>query len=862
MRTAHIIIILALALLATRAESQVNPPPPPGTPTATVAAGTRYEAGWFRRFFLGDNYRDLWSTPITITVLDLSTTAGGLKPTEVGGGKQTKTLRLEASDGREFVFRPVDKDGLSTPEGFENTIVESVLRDQVSAHHPASALVADVLLTAAGVLHPSPILVVMPDDPRLGEFREAYAGRLGLFEVYPTAPERPAESVIAGKMIHDWTAGFAGAVEIIDSDSLPRLLDADPREQIDARAYLKARLMDMLINDYDRNMGNWKWARMEPDGVWQPSARDRDKAMIDYGAVPAMIGPVAPQLIRFQGEYPRMSGLTSKSIDLDRRLLSGLEESVYDSMAVYLVGRLTDSIIDSAVRAMPSEYHQRVPEAAANLKARREQMPDQAKRFYRLLAEVVNIHATDAADSATVTIVDERYTDIELRSGNGAPYYQRRFDEESTRQIRLYLHGGDDHALVRGGADPHMRIRVIGGNGNNELVNASHVKTGERELRFYDEGSVDDIPYGTEPTFDRRPWVRKEMGPTLPPGRDWGSGLSPAMKLDTEGDELGVIAALGVTRKSYGFGRHPYSNRIQMAGEYAFGVGRWRVLGDADKRWEQTHFHVMMNAHWSQIELLNFYGFGNDTPAVGSPMYFRAPNEQWMVFPALAYAVGPKSDIVAGPVFKHSTTDMTPGRFLADTRPYGSGEFSQAGFRVGLYKDSRIRAKDAYSGLLIDLSATAYPEALDVTSPFEVYALHTAAYYTFPIIKRPFLSLKAGAQEVRGDFPFHEAAFVGGKPSERNLARERYAGDRSFYGSAELRLPLFGFAYMLPFDIGAYVYGDGGRVYLDDVSPGGWHHSHGAGVWIGILNPMSGVGVDLGNEVGRNIVQAKIGFEF
>ena len=217
---------------------------------------------------------------------------------------------------------------------------------------------------------------------------------------------------------------------------------------------------------------------------------------------------------------------------------------------------------------------------------------------------------------------------------------------------------------------------------------------------------------------------------------------------------------------------------------------------------------------------------------------------------------------MVGPVFKHSTTDMTPGRYVADTSPYGSGEFSQMGFRVGLYKDSRVRARDAFSGLLIDLSATAYPASLDVTSPFEVYALNTAAYYTFPIIKRPFLSLKAGAQEVRGDFPFQEAAFIGGKPSERDIPRERFAGDQSFYGSAELRVPLFGFAYVLPFDFGTYIYADAGRVYLNGESPGGLHHSSGAGIWIGILNPISGVSVDIGNDVGRNIVQAKIGFQF
>jgi hypothetical protein len=74
-------------------------------------------------------------------------------------------------------------------------------RDRVSAHHPAGAEVADVLLTAAGVLHATPKLAVMPDDPLLGKFQKDFAGKLGMIEPYPNVP--------------DSSAGFAGAVEII-----------------------------------------------------------------------------------------------------------------------------------------------------------------------------------------------------------------------------------------------------------------------------------------------------------------------------------------------------------------------------------------------------------------------------------------------------------------------------------------------------------------------------------------------------------------------------------------------------------------------------------------------------------------------
>lgn len=838
-------LTLVLAIDAGRAEAQVKPPPPPGTPRSTVAAGARYEGSAFRRFFLGGNYRELWSTPITVPVLDLRTFAGGLAPTKIGGSKQTKSLRFEASNGGEFVFRLVDKDGLNLPPGYEHTIVESVARDQVSSHHPAGAEVADVLLTAAGVLHPTPVLVVMPDDPLLGEFRTEFAGRLGMIEPYPTVP--------------DSSVGFAGALEIIDSDSLQVLLDADPRQQVDALAFLTVRLVDMFMNDWDRNPGNWKWARMEPEGMWQPIARDRDKVMITYGGLPAALGDVMPQLIRFQKTYPRMSGLTSKSIDLDRRLLSGLGASAFDSIAVYLAGRFTDALIDSALRAMPREYDDAAPEAAAKLKSRRDRLPEQAQHFYKLLAEVVDIHASDAADSATVTLIDDRHVDVEIRSGNGAPHFRRRFDERETQQVRLYLHGGDDRAEVLGDAKPAFKFRVIGGNGTNELIDDSS-RSGK--VRFYDQGTVTDISYAKEPTFDRRPWVRKEMGPALAPGRDWGAGFSPAAKLDSEGDELGLMAALGVARKSYAFGRHPYGSRVAVVGEYSFGVGKFRVLGAADKRWEKTPLHVTAKAHWSELEVINFYGFGNDTPALAPEEYYDADQQQWMVYPALAYAVGPYSNVEMGLVFKHSSTDTVSGHYLSDTKPYGIGEFEQTGFRLGIYKDSRIRARDAYRGLLLDLSATVYPAVLDVTSQFEVYSLATAAYFTFPVIKRPFLSLKAGAKQVHAAFPFHEAAFVGGEPSERKLPYQRYGGDAALYGSAELRIPVVGFPFILPIDIGVYVYGNAGRVYVDRQSPDGWHTSRGAGVWIGILNPSSGVEVDLGNYVGRNIVQAKIGFKF
>ena len=56
-----------------------QPPPPRITSRDSVAlpAGKRYEAGSFTRFFLGNTYRDLWTTPVRAPVLDLEHYAGG-----------------------------------------------------------------------------------------------------------------------------------------------------------------------------------------------------------------------------------------------------------------------------------------------------------------------------------------------------------------------------------------------------------------------------------------------------------------------------------------------------------------------------------------------------------------------------------------------------------------------------------------------------------------------------------------------------------------------------------------------------------------------------------------------------------------
>jgi hypothetical protein len=39
--------------------------------TRKVVSGAQYKAGGSHRFFFGDEYRDVWTMPVTVEVLDL-----------------------------------------------------------------------------------------------------------------------------------------------------------------------------------------------------------------------------------------------------------------------------------------------------------------------------------------------------------------------------------------------------------------------------------------------------------------------------------------------------------------------------------------------------------------------------------------------------------------------------------------------------------------------------------------------------------------------------------------------------------------------------------------------------------------------
>jgi hypothetical protein len=548
-------LVLADPRAAAAQELAARPAEPRVADSVQVVAGDRYRAGALHRLFLGGGYRALWASPVRVPVLDLDRVAGGLRVIEARGGRQTRSLELVALDGREFRFRSADKDpslGLS-PE-LRKSVFRGLFQDQTSALYPGASVAAAALAEAAGIPHTMMGLFVLPDDRRLGKFRRKFGGMLGTLELYPSAG-RPG------------APGFMGYRDVRKTEKLIERINASPDDQVDARAYLAARLFDMFANDADRHPGQWRWGtrdRAKPRR-WKVIPMDRDNAFSSYGGMVATVARLrSPQLVPFTGAY-RLRGLTRKSGELDARLLVGLERAVWDSVAASLQDRLTDSAIAGALSRLPLSYRRlSAASVEAKLRSRRDRLPEIATAFYERLARVVDVHGTDVAELAVVRNQPDGSVEILLArrdTPRGSPHFRRRFVPEETSEVRLYLHGGGDSLGISGTSRARVMVRVIGGDGADVLGARSTLPD---NMRIYPSGP-DEVLYGPDSlataALDRRPWTRTVDGRITPPPPDRDHELVPTFRGHRAG--FGTGLEMGLALRHYAFAIRPTSAKCR-----------------------------------------------------------------------------------------------------------------------------------------------------------------------------------------------------------------------------------------------------------------------------------------------------------
>jgi hypothetical protein len=800
-----------------------------GPDSVVVVPGTRYRASWPHRVLFGSQWRDEWTTVLRVRKLDLGTFDGGLTPFRRGGGQQTKNLRLKSVNGQEWTFRSVDKDPARAldPE-LRDSMAGELVRDLTSTAHPTAALVVAPLLEAVDVLHATPELVVMPDDPRLGEFRD-FAGVLGMIELR------------AGR-------GFAGASKALGTLELFARLEGRRDEQVDAHAYLRARLIDILVGDWDRHVSQWRWLRFDEGGnrLWRPVPRDRDQAFSRFdGIFPSLAEYYTKQLASFHDGYPAIDKLTYSGRYIDRRFLVQLDEAEWRAVSSDVVGRLTNDTIVSAVRRLPPELYAkggaRLEEA---LRARRDALGAASEAFYRLLAKDVDVYGTEQADRASIRRSPNGSVELTLSAYDGetgeavaASYFHRSFRPGETSEIRLYLLGGADRVIEEGERNEAIRVRIVQGSpgeGGEHRVAASARGSGSGGL------APDEVVDGAADDEDdlRRRYERV---------RDWGSDWLVFPQLAYDGTR-GLFAGARVQLTQFGFGRDPFADQMSFAAAWSTALNQPRLEYSLDVR-TRSSVGALAYVAYSGVDLASFFGLGNDSirdTGLAARNFYTVQQHHLVLRPlAVASLFGPVHGYAGATLEYFSNQADVP---TAASSSYGYGKMALTSTELGVAVDTRTGTLTRKRGVAADVSVRYFPPWLDNAEGFTKVRAEASALLGSDLASPVLLGLRVAGEKNWGRYPFFEAAFIGGAAlpspldvtggSSGNLLRgydlNRFAGDASAVANADLRIPLGKYSAILPLRYGLLALADVGRVFVSSETSSRWHSGVGGGVWLAL----------------------------
>lgn len=342
-----------------------------------VIPGEYYKRGALHHFFFGKKNRDIWTTPITAKVLHLDTMSGGLKPYEIGGSQQTISVRLTDSSGRHWVLRSVNKDQQNAlPKILRHSALRFMFRDQVASMNPYAPLVAASLAESADLPHLNPQLFWMPYNERHGEYNEKIAGRLVYLEEHldTTWHHSPV---------------YKSVIDIVDTDDMDEISQKQ-QTTLDTLLYLKTRLFDMLICDWDRHEDQWRWALVDSGEkqFFMPIAKDRDMALyvFDEGVFSHITLTINHKFQSFRTKVASVEGLMYQSKKLDKQILKGVDKAQFINTAKQLQQQITDVEMQRAFQLYPPKVKQQfAAEHMQILTSRLQQLTSIAGEFWKLI---------------------------------------------------------------------------------------------------------------------------------------------------------------------------------------------------------------------------------------------------------------------------------------------------------------------------------------------------------------------------------------------------------------------------------------------------------------------------------------------
>jgi len=809
----------------------------PSTISAAIYSEEDVEVSNFHKFLWGERYRKQFGTAVKAPTVDLDTLFGGLKPVRKGGGNQSKSLRLEDNKGRQYVMRALKKQASQYLQAIifkdqyigdklDDSFASNLLLDVFTGAHPYAPFVVGDLADAIGVYHTNPVLYYVPKQDALQEFNADFGDELYMIE------EHTSEG-------HNDKASFGYQNTLLSTSDMMKTIRNDEDIMVDEASYIKARLFDMLIGDWDRHQDQWQAFSKMSDGFLLKSA----VALI----------PNARLLRSYNEDLKDVKGINVEPYPLDMALIELSDKSVWDAQVKHIQDNITDAIIEKAFLNVPVEVRDEAVETIKQLlKERRANLQKIADRYYKVINEFAVIKGTNKDDWFDIERMpngETKVTGYRIKNAKKADaFHERIYKREETKEIWIYALDDDDTFNVFGEGNQLIKIRLIGGQ-NNDTYN---IKNGKK-VKLYD--------YKTK----KNTFVTNKGSKKLTD--DYETNVYNYKKLKANTNQLipvigsnpddGLKIGFTNTFTNYNFERNPFSSQHTISGSYFFATSGFELnySGEFANVIGSANLNIDVNFN-SPNFAINYFGFGNSTPNLEPDNdaidfdFNRVKIRTFRATPSLRWKGHYGSLIELGLTYESNEIERTENRFLESQFPANASVFDKQDF-YGIQAKYAYEMKDNTTfptlGMLFSVE-TGYRNNVSTSNGFGYLIPELGFDYKLTPRGQIVLATKLRSHINLGDdFEFYQGAVLGDQTGLRGYRRERFTGKSAFVQSTDIRFNLRRQASnFLPFNIGFYGGFDYGRVWVDDrlvianeFNQDQWNTSIGGGIFLTAYNMLS-----------------------
>lgn len=845
----------------------------PSSKTASIYTQEEVNKGGSYKFFWGDRYRKYYGTEVKAPTVSLDTLFGGLEPVRKGGGNQSKSLRLKDKDGREFVMRALRKNAVQYLQAvafkdqyiegqFNDTYTQGLLQDVFTGAHPYAPFVIGTLADAIGVYHTNPVLYYVPKQNALGKYNADFGDELYMIE------ERASDG-------HGNQQSFGHSNELISTDDMLKEIHKDEDKVVDEKAYIRARLFDMLIGDWDRHEDQWRWAKFKEGKktIYRPVPRDRDQAfsIMADGFLLGFATRVMTTLSLMQSydeDLRDVPGFNLEPYPLDMALINEAVKSDWDAEVKLIVNNITDEVINNAFAQFPTEVNdETIQEIKRKLKGRRANLQKISDTYFKHMNKFQVVKGTDKDDWFDVERMPNGQTKVtayRIKKGKKSDViHQKVYDRKHTREIWIYGLDDDDQFVVKGNGNNYIKVRIVGGQNKDtyDIQNGARVIVYDhksKKSKFITNKGKKRLTNDYETNVYDHKKLKLNARQFLP-----SIGSNP---------DDGLKIGASHTYMSYGFERNPFTYKHSISGAVYLATSGFELNYSGELANVVGKANLGIDASFTSPNFAtNFFGFGNqsinpqpDNDAIDRD-FNRVKMRQLRFGTSLLWKGDLGSLVRLAATYEAIEVERTTGRFIETAFGVNNPVFNNQNFIGGEFSYHFANTDNAAFptlGMKTDL-ILGYKSNIDESRGFGYFKPSIAFDYKLTDNGRIVFATKLGGQINFGDdFEFYQGARLGARNGLRGYRFDRFIGKSSFYQSSDIRINVKKFKTgLLPLTIGLYGGFDYGKVWAGNLPTGDWNTSVGGGFIFDAADLMSASIAAFNSDDGMRIAFA-IGFGF